>query len=130
MVKLSFVNFIIALVALYVVYMITLSMSSRKTDKSGAEKFSENKKLVFVYADWCGHCTRFKPTWSKIETFSKTNNAFQVEALNVDDEQNKIFIDRYEVNSFPTLMIFAEGRFKKYEGDREFSDILSAVENY
>jgi len=40
--------------------------------------------------------------------------------MNVDDE----------VNSFPTLLIFFNGKFMKYQEDRDFDKIISAVENF
>ena len=31
--------------------------------------------LVFVYADWCGHCQHFKPDWKKLESTPNRNMA-------------------------------------------------------
>lgn len=31
--------------------------------------------LVFVYADWCGHCQHFKPDWKKLESAPHRNMA-------------------------------------------------------
>ena len=95
------------------------------------ETFEEDKKkVVFVFADWCGHCTRFKPTWEKIEQVSKKTGLFEVQALNVDDKQNSAFIEQYEVSSFPTIMLFSKGKFTKYEDDRDFDKIIAAIDNF
>ena len=107
-----------------------LSKSSTKEEFENKNDDVHKKKLIFIYADWCGHCTRFKPTWEKIETFSKKNGGFDVQAMNVDDEVNKPFIHQYGVNSFPTLLIFSDGKFMKYQEDRDFDKIISAVENF
>lgn len=96
---------------------------------SRTEKFSEEKKVVFVYADWCGHCTRFKPEWSKVEKECKARN-ITTTALNVDHEQNSEFINKYEVNSFPTLLVFKGSQFQKYEGNRTTDQIVDFVENF
>ena len=93
------------------------------------EKFSEEKKIVFVYADWCGHCTRFKPEWTKVEKECKSKN-ISTTALNVDDEKNADFMNTYNVNSFPTLIVFKGSEFKKYEGDRTTDQIVSFVEKF
>ena len=31
-------------------------------------------KVTLYYADWCGHCTKFKPTWEGIKQVFKLNN--------------------------------------------------------
>ena len=95
------------------------------------ETFEEDKKkVVFVFADWCGHCTRFKPTWEKIEQVSKKTGLIDVQALNVDDKQNSAFIEQYEVNSFPTILLFSKGKFTKYDDDRDFDKIIAAIDNF
>ena len=68
---------------------------ARKSRKSGSKKnestlnvtgpgqFGQLSKLlgknpvvlVFVYADWCGHCQHFKPDWKKLEANPNRNMA-------------------------------------------------------
>jgi len=92
------------------------------------EKFSEEgKKVVFVYADWCGHCTKFKEEWSKFEEKCK-EMGIKCEALNVDDKENDDFLEKHDVNSFPTLLVFKGTEVVTYEGDRTANDLLSFVE--
>lgn len=93
------------------------------------EKFSEERRIVFVYADWCGHCTRFKPEWSKVEQECKSRN-ISTTALNVDDEKNSDFINKYNVTSFPTIIVFKGAEHKRYEGDRTTQQIVDFVEKF
>lgn len=98
---------------------------------SSAESFQEqHKRIVFVFADWCGHCTRFKPTWQKIEDFSKKTRKFNAEALNVDNEENADFINKFQINSFPTIMLFSKNEYKKYDGERDYQLIIDAIEDF
>lgn len=98
---------------------------------SSAESFQEQqKRIVFVFADWCGHCTRFKPTWQKIEDFSKKTRKFNAEALNVDNEENADFINKFQINSFPTIMLFSKNEYKKYDGERDYQLIIDAIEDF
>lgn len=117
-----FIQVGVALVVLFIAYKVYVNYSR-------TEKFSEEKKIVFVYADWCGHCTRFKPEWSKVEQECKGRN-ITTTALNVDDAQNSEFINKYEVNSFPTLLVFKGSQFQKYEGDRTTDQIVDFVEKF
>lgn len=124
MINLSTKNIVIMIVA--AIFLLYLFKRSKNT-----ESFEEDKKkVVFVFADWCGHCTRFKPTWEKIEQVSKKTGLFDVQALNVDDKQNSAFIEQYEVSSFPTIMLFSKGKFTKYEDDRDFDKIIAAIDNF
>ena len=124
MINLSTKNIVIMIVA--AIFLLYLFKRSKNT-----ESFEEDKKkVVFVFADWCGHCTRFKPTWEKIEQVSKKTGLFDVQALNVDDKQNSAFIEQYEVSSFPTSMLFSKGKFTKYEDDRDFDKIIAAIDNF
>ena len=124
MINLSTKNIVIMIVA--AIFLLYLFKRSKNT-----ENFEEDKKkVVFVFADWCGHCTRFKPTWEKIEQVSKKTGLFDVQALNVDDKQNSAFIEQYEVSSFPTIMLFSKGKFTKYDDDRDFDKIIAAIDNF
>ena len=95
------------------------------------EKFSEDvKKVYFIYADWCGHCTRFKPEWQKFET-SCSNNNVEAYALNVDDQSNSKFIESNGVSSFPTVIVMkGNGEKTKYEGERTSEDLMNFVKEF
>ena len=64
-----------------------------------------DKKIVLFYADWCGHCTTFKPEWEKFENEIKNS-----------DFKNKISVEKYEsaekhpyqveIKGYPTIKVF------------------------
>jgi thiol-disulfide isomerase/thioredoxin len=92
------------------------------------EKFSEDaKKVYFIYADWCGHCTRFKPEWQKFEK-ACSGNGIEAKSLNVDDTTNTKFIESNDVSSFPTVLVTkGNGEKIKYEGERTSDDLIKFV---
>jgi thioredoxin domain-containing protein 10 len=98
--------------------------------QDSVERFEDGKELIFVFADWCGYCTRFKPTWNEIEDYSSKRNTFKTVALNADHEPNKPFLESYSVSSFPTLIVREGSRYAKYEGERTKDDILHFVEKF
>jgi thiol-disulfide isomerase/thioredoxin len=59
------------------------SGSSGTLNVTGPGQFGQLSKLlgknpvvlVFVYADWCGHCQHFKPDWKKLEATPNRNMA-------------------------------------------------------
>lgn len=113
------------LVAVFVVFEVY------KMYNKTSEKFTDDvKKVYFIYADWCGHCTRFKPEWEKFKEASAQNNV-KAFALNVDDETNTAFIEMNKVSSFPTVIVAkGSGEKVKYDGERTSKDLMAFVKAF
>jgi thiol-disulfide isomerase/thioredoxin len=117
---------------IYIVASILFVLTAITTLNYQRENFSDknNKKVVFVFADWCGHCTKFKPEWKKFEKMC-ASHGIECEALNVDDSSNTEFIKNNEVNSFPTIIVFKSAKEKKlYDGPRTSTDLMEFVQSY
>lgn len=79
----------------------------------------KNKDLytIMFYADWCGHCQRAKPIYSKISNLvccQASTAAVDCEAQKklVNDLNNsKLKQAGFQVNGFPTFAQFNKGRF-------------------
>ncbi len=74
--------------------------------------------LVLVYADWCGHCQRFKPMMSKLE--SMPGRSVQVARVR-DDMFPNSSISSEKINGYPSLMLIDKNGkstlFKDKEGE-------------
>ncbi len=58
--------------------------------------------LAFVYADWCGHCQRFKPTMEKLENLPGRS----VQTVRIrDDMFPKTSLSSAKIEGYPTLML-------------------------
>lgn len=64
----------------------------------------KNNKFVFVdfYADWCGPCKRFAPTFAELATKYQDICAF----IKVNIDNNEEVANRYEVTKLPTFILF------------------------
>jgi protein disulfide-isomerase A6 len=99
-------------------------LGSESDNKSDNE--SDNKKLpvkiTLYYAEWCGYCKRFKPTWEKLkEAFNGKVNYAEYES------ENKKVMERENIRSFPTIKITYNGQTEIYKGGREFDVLFSHV---
>jgi len=58
--------------------------------------------LVFVYADWCGHCQRYKPNMEELENMS--NRSVQTVRIR-DDMFPKSSINHAKIEGYPSLLL-------------------------
>ena len=70
------------------------------------QTISQGVVLVDFFADWCGPCRRFAPIFEKVAEDMAGVVLFA--KLNVDD--GKAILGAYNVSSFPTLVLFKDGK--------------------
>jgi len=82
--------------------------------------------LVFFYAPWCGHCTKFKPIYSDLaKKFAGRNDLIIGQ---IDASANDI-PSGFDVPAFPTIyFVDKTNRSIKYDGNRELDDLINFVE--
>lgn len=93
--------------------------------------------VTLYYANWCGHCTKFKPTWEKLKLkVDELNESGELEKKEI----KKITLKEYEdaeikgkpelekkVEGFPTIVITVGSKDIKFDGERSIDNILNAV---
>lgn len=80
--------------------------------------------LLFVKAEWCGHCQRTKPVIDRVSRILGS----AVPVYTVDSDENKALVRRWQVEGFPTIM-YSDGRGNHfvYKGARTEDGIASWV---
>jgi thiol-disulfide isomerase/thioredoxin len=63
--------------------------------------------LVFVYADWCGHCTNYKPHMDELENM--TNRSIQTVRIR-DDVFPKSSISKTPLEGYPSLFLLDKSK--------------------
>ena len=94
------------------------------------DNMSKQKSMVLFYADWCGHCKNFLPKWDQMSS-SWNNSNENVKMIKVEcgkpDENNahRELMEKYEIEGYPTILVFKDGKATKYEGKRDENSLLS-----
>ena len=88
---------------------------SKKYDKgqSLAKAYKKQKPIVvFFYADWCGYCQRFAPTFYKVTKDKEIKKKFAVAYVNCDKPENREYMEQFNVQGFPTVYVINNDRSK------------------
>ena len=85
----------------------------------------ESMWLVAFYAPWCGHCQKLLPEWISAATQLRGT----VKLAKIDATENQKMAQRYQIQGYPTIKIFAPGKGKEktveeYQGPRDTSGIV------
>jgi protein disulfide-isomerase-like protein len=89
------------------------------TDANFLKYLEESKVPVFLklYAPWCGHCQKMAPEYIQAAMTAKAKNANYVFA-EIDCTIHTKARSHFNVISYPTLFIWNEGKYEKFEGER------------
>ena len=94
-------------------------------DPAGLKKLMQTPTLLMVefFAPWCGHCRNLVPEMDKLAKALKG----VVHIVAVDADEHKGLAQQYQVQGFPTIMIFGDDRSKPvpYNGGRTAKEMVS-----
>ena len=60
---------------------------------------------VLFYADWCGFCKRFAPTFAELAKDKDLKKKYTFVYVNSEDPANRVYMQQYNVTGFPTLYL-------------------------
>jgi len=93
----------------------------------GTEEASQ-KWFIKFYAPWCGHCKKLAPIWDDLDRKILSDHGFKgIKIAKVDVTQNRELGKRFEIEGFPTLLFFADGKMYDYMGGRTLPQLEEFV---
>jgi thiol-disulfide isomerase/thioredoxin len=108
---------------------LTLKKQNTKLLQNGGSNSTNNKNkkidVVLFKAEWCGYCTKFKPTWDIIN--NKYNSKYNF--ITYDADINKNEVNKFKVNGFPSIFFRDNTIVKQYEGARDLETLENILTN-
>jgi len=115
---------LISILSILLILLVLLRISHNQRMYEGFEGAS--KSVVICKADWCGHCKKAAPEFSKLLAASpitlKDGSKAVVKILDADKDKSEI--GQYKVKGFPTVLIVDGGQTTEYPGERTANGIL------
>jgi hypothetical protein len=115
---------IIGLLFIYFVFF------TKKEESCKEHMNSENKnmKIINYNTEWCGYSKRFQPTWDTFTQEMKTKHSdVEVIDMKCDKDENKDKCTVPEVEGFPTVCLYKDGKPIIYNESRTVEKLLKFV---
>ena len=96
------------------------------TDSNFEEEVLKSDKTVIVdfYAEWCGPCKMMSKVIDEVS--SELGDSVKVGKVNTDE--NMSLVEKFEIMSIPTIMIFKNGELtKKFIGYTEKEELKESI---
>lgn len=103
-------------------------MPKKNINNSNLNEVESSKDLTILKfsAEWCGPCQMFVPIYE--EASSKYSNILFGE-IDIDDEETKSIVSKYQVNTVPTIVLMKDGkeleRFSGYKDISKFEELIN-----
>ena len=108
-------NFIDTKLLIIIVIFITILLIAVICYSMGKkELFSSGKEIHYYSLSTCPHCHDFDPVWQSFQKKTERCHKYIVD----EDDQGKANADKYNVHSFPTILVIDNGEPVEEVNDR------------
>lgn len=85
-----------------------------------------SRTVVICKAEWCGHCKKAAPEFSKLLAASpitlKDGSKAVVKILDADKDKSEV--SKYKVRGYPSILVVDGGQTTEYPGERTASGVI------
>lgn len=121
---------VIALVVLYFFYKKFVKEGFEVESSNFDDQVGSGTKLVMFYADWCGHCKKLKPVWDEAAADVNKDEKKMIKVnCGEGTEDDEKLMKKYNVQGYPTIIKFINGKPSEYQGDRDADSFKDMFKN-
>ena len=94
---------------------------SRSFKRGCKRRCKQKMKLYYFYMNNCPWCYKFEKTWSQLKRHPKINH---IQCIKKNGPQNKVFIKKYKVKTYPSLVKVMQNQYSMYPNDNRTLPLL------
>ena len=93
-----------------------------------AENYSNEmqKVIYFFHAKWCSHCVKTMPIIE--ELIKEYENNSNVKFKLIDEAHNKEMLKKFNIQSFPTIIMVKDGENYHFSGQRTKQNLKNFID--
>ena len=84
------------------------------------------KVIYFFHAKWCSHCVKTMPVIE--ELLKEYENNSNVKFKLIDEADNEEMLKKFNIQSFPTIIMNKDGENYKFEGQRTKQNLKNFID--
>ncbi len=116
-----FLSFILFMVIFSSLYKVSLNLN--------IEGLSNNRELVFVHMNGCGHCEKLMPHWDAAK--SENKSSISMRKVEMSEKDGPKLVKEHNIKGFPTIILLDNGKkVKEYDGQRNKKGLLDFLNIY
>ena len=90
-------------------------------------ELGDTPKLVWFYAEWCGHCKNMVADWDKLVLGEGAGKMIKINVGEQGNSAQEALAKEYEVSAYPTILIINGADVTEFEGERTYSGLKQAL---
>lgn len=122
-------------VALYVYnnYVKTNINKENKPYQTGEMNQTNDKvaEVYFFYTEWCPHCKKAKPEWSKLVSSleNKEVNGYNLLFKSIDCDKEASLAEKFNVEGYPTIKLVKDGQVIEYDAKPNYETLTQFLQS-
>jgi thiol-disulfide isomerase/thioredoxin len=101
-------------------------MENEKSSSMEDDLKKSKHKVVYFFAEWCGHCRNLAPIWDDFVKKAKIEVS-DVDFFKINVDKEKALSEAYGVKSLPDVRFISDNEETRFSGERTVEGLMEAL---